>query len=57
MPTDEELRRQVQQQMQNYPNLNKVEAHQVGSAWAQQVINSEIENQRRREEERRRQQG
>jgi hypothetical protein len=50
MSQEEAIRRQVQEQIQQNPNLQKVEPHQVGDAWTQQVINSEIERQRRERE-------
>lgn len=56
MSQENYLRQQVQDQMRNNPSMDKVEVHQAGDYWTQQVINSEIEHQRRlREEEARRQ--
>lgn len=54
MSQEEHIRQQVREKMRDLPDLNKVAPHEVDSYWKQQVINSEIENQRRRDEERRR---
>jgi hypothetical protein len=54
MSEEDYLRRQVQDQMRQGNDLQKVESHQVKDYWTQQVINSEIERQRQAEEERRR---
>lgn len=45
--SDEGLRRQVQEQIKQTPNMDKVQPHQVGSAHDANVINNEIDRQRK----------
>ena len=53
MSKEEPIRQVVRERMQDAPQLNKVETGPSISYWEQQVVNSEIDNQRRRDEERR----
>ncbi|WP_297109164.1 hypothetical protein [uncultured Devosia sp.] len=53
MSHEEATRRNVQEQFQQNPNLQKVEPHQVGDYRTAEIINSEIERQRQQQQERR----